>query len=221
MKAIVVLSGGQDSATCLLWALNRFDEVDAISFDYGQRHRIELECAKEQCETLGVKHVLVDFSFVANLGTNALTDHSKDVRESGGFGDLPTTFVPGRNLLFLNAAAAYAVNNNSQDIVTGVCQTDFSGYPDCRHATMSAMEAVLMLGMDTEIRIHTPLMYLTKADTWRLARDEHDEGLSIIRDKTHTCYEGDHETYHDWGYGCGECPACKLREAGYAKLFEY
>lgn len=212
-KAVVVLSGGQDSATCLLKARADFDEVLAISFDYGQRHRVELECARKQCELLDVEHTIVDFGFLKQLGSNALTDSGVEVKADGGMNGLPSTFVPGRNLLFLTAAAAFAVNNGIRDIITGVCETDFSGYPDCRHSTMSSLEATLALGLDTEVRIHAPLMYLTKAQTWELAA-AHD-GVELIRDHTHTCYQGNHTDLHEWGYGCGECPACQIRERGF------
>lgn len=212
-KAVVVLSGGQDSATCLLKAIAEFDEVIAISFDYGQRHRVELDCAREQCKRLDVPHVVVDFGFLRELGSNALTDGTVEVKEDGGMNGLPSTFVPGRNVLFLTSAAAFAVNQGIFDIITGVCETDFSGYPDCRHSTISSLEATLALGLGVEVRIHTPLMRLTKAQTWELAA-AHD-GVDFIRNHTHTCYNGNHTDLHEWGYGCGDCPACVIRARGF------
>jgi 7-cyano-7-deazaguanine synthase len=221
--ALVLLSGGQDSATCLAWALDRFARVETIGFDYGQRHAVELQ-ARERvregiraafpnwAEKLG-PDVCVDLSGYGRLAESALTaDREIDFAESG----LPTTFVPGRNLVFLSVAAAHAYRRGLGRLVAGMCETDYSGYPDCRAETMTAMAAALQAGLDAEIAIETPLMPLSKADTWELALMLGGEPLvELILEETHTCYRGERGTRHAWGYGCASCPACELRAKGF------
>ncbi|RYC30969.1 7-cyano-7-deazaguanine synthase QueC [Lichenibacterium minor] len=225
-RAIVLFSGGQDSATCLAWALDRFAHVETVGFDYRQRHRVELDVRAPFLDglragfpawagRLGPDHML-DLAVLGQLSDTALT---RDVAISMGDNGLPTSFVPGRNLLFLTFAAALAYRRGIKHIVTGVCETDFSGYPDCRDDTIKAMQLALNLGMEARFVLHTPLMWIDKAATWRLA-----EGLGgaplvdLVRDDTHTCYTGDRAHRHDWGYGCGVCPACELRAKGYREF---
>lgn len=206
-KAVVVLSGGQDSTTCLWWAIDRFgrDKLEAVTFDYGQRHRIELECAANVASEAGVPQTVLPIDTFAAIGGNALTD-DMDVSDSGD-GALPVTFVPGRNLVFLTFVAAWAWPRNITHIVTGVAQTDYSGYPDCRQKTMDSLERTLQLGMEREFKIHTPLMNLSKAETVELAiRLGAIEALAL----THTCYEGKRPP-------CGACQACLLRAKGFAE----
>jgi 7-cyano-7-deazaguanine synthase len=205
-KAVVVLSGGQDSTTCLYWALEQFgaDNVEALSFDYGQRHRIELECAAKVANLAGVEQTTLPIDTFAALGGNALTDSAIGVEDAAG-DSLPNTFVPGRNLIFLTFAAAFAWQRDASDLVAGVAQTDYSGYPDCRRATIDALEQSLTLGMERTFRIHTPLMSLTKKETVELARDL---GALDVMASTHTCYNGQRPP-------CGECPACRLRARGF------
>lgn len=207
-KALVVLSGGQDSTTCLYWAMDRFGEgmVSSLTFDYGQRHRIELDCARQVAEAAGVGNVVLPIDTFSALGGDALTDESIDVSASAG-SDLPATFVPGRNLIFLTYAAAYAWRRNIRHLVTGVAQTDFSGYPDCRESTIVALEKAISLGMDRDIRIHTPLMHLSKKETVELAVSL---GALDAMALTHTCYNGQR-------LPCGECAACDLRAKGFAE----
>lgn len=204
-KAIVVFSGGQDSTTCLFWALERFEEVEAVTFDYNQRHKLEIECAKSIANELGVKHHILDMSLLNQLAPNALTRSDIEIKE-GENGELPSTFVPGRNLLFLSFAGILASQVNAKHIVTGVCETDFSGYPDCRDIFVKSLNVTLNLSMDRQFVIHTPLMWINKEETWKLA----DElgALEFVREKTLTCYNG---IIAD---GCGTCPACKLRNKG-------
>ncbi|ADI27532.1 exsB protein [Geobacillus sp. C56-T3] len=203
-KAVVVFSGGQDSTTCLFWAKKQFGEVEAVTFDYGQRHRREIDVAQAIADELGVRHTVLDLSLLGQLAPNALT--RRDIAIEQKEGELPTTFVDGRNLLFLSFAAVFAKQRGARHIVTGVCETDFSGYPDCRDVFIKSLNVTLNLAMDYEFVIHTPLMWLTKAETWKLA----DElgALEFIRTKTLTCYNG---IIAD---GCGECPACVLRKRG-------
>jgi len=205
-KAVVVLSGGQDSTTCLYWTLEQFgsDQVEALTFDYGQRHRIELDCARQVAQQAGVAHTTLPIDTFAALGGNALTDTAMAVEQASG-SQLPNTFVPGRNLIFLTFAAAFAWQRDVADIVTGVAQTDYSGYPDCRRHTIDALEQSLQLGMERDFRIHTPLMSLTKKQTVELARDL---GVLDAMALTHTCYNGQRPP-------CGECPACQLRARGF------
>lgn len=204
-KAIVVFSGGQDSTTCLFWAKERFEEVEAVTFDYGQRHHLEIECAKEIAAELGIKHHILDMSLLNQLAPNALTRQDIEVEE-GEDGELPSTFVPGRNLLFLSFAGVLASQVGAKHIVTGVCETDFSGYPDCRDIFIKSLNVTLNLSMDDTFVIDTPLMWLDKAQTWELA--DQLGALEFVREKTLTCYNG---IIAD---GCGECPACKLRNKG-------
>jgi 7-cyano-7-deazaguanine synthase len=212
---LVVLSGGQDSATCLFWAKKQFlGPIHTITFDYGQRHRVELECAKQLAELAGVEsHNLIPINSLSALSSNALTDSSVAVSHEGGMNGLPSTFVPGRNAIFLTLAAAYAIPKGIADIVIGTCQTDYSGYPDCRDGFIKSIQHSLTLAMDKPVKIHTPLMYLTKAQTFRLA--DKLGVLDVVVQNTHTCYEGNHTDLHPWGYGCAKCPACELRQKGY------
>ena len=203
-KAMVVFSGGQDSTTCLIWAMKEFDEVEAVTFHYGQRHELEIECAKNIAKELGVKHRILDMSLLGQLTPNALTRADIEIEEKEG--ELPSTFVDGRNLLFLSFAAVAAKQIGARHIVTGVCETDFSGYPDCRDVFIKSMNVTLNLSMDYPFVIHTPLMWLNKEETWKLADDL--DSLDFVRTKTLTCYNG---VISD---GCGECPACKLRKRG-------
>lgn len=207
-KAVVVFSGGQDSTTCLFWAKRIFNEVEAVTFDYGQRHADEITCAKEIADDLEVKHHILDMSLLNQLAPSALTRDDMEVT-SGGEGELPSTFVPGRNMLFLSFAGVLASQIGAKHIVTGVCETDFSGYPDCRDAFVKSMNITLNLSMDSEFVIHTPLMWLDKAETWKLADEM--KALDYVRKRTLTCYNGIK------GDGCGTCPACELRMNGLRK----
>ena len=204
-KALVVFSGGQDSTTCLFWALKNFNEVEVVTFDYNQRHSLEIECAKSIANELGVKHHSLDMALLNQLAPSALTRDDIDVKD-GEEGGLPSSFVPGRNLVFLTFAGILASQIGAKHIVTGVCETDFSGYPDCRDIFVKSLNVTLNLSMDSQFVIHTPLMWIDKAETWKLA----DElgALEFVREKTLTCYNG---VIAD---GCGECPACKLRKRG-------
>lgn len=204
-KAIIVFSGGQDSTTCLFWALEQFKEVIAVTFDYGQRHSEELKVASDIAEDLNIEHHILDMSLLNQLAPNALTRDSIEVEE-GKDGELPSTFVEGRNLLFFSFAAIAASQKGAKHIVTGVCETDYSGYPDCRDAFVKSLNVSLNLGIGKDFVIHTPLMWLDKKETWKLADDLGQ--LNYVRDYTLTCYHGIR------GQGCGECPACKLRRAG-------
>ncbi|QHE51807.1 7-cyano-7-deazaguanine synthase QueC [Pontibacillus sp. HMF3514] len=204
-KAVVVFSGGQDSTTCLFWAMKHFDEVEVVTFNYNQRHALEIECAKNIAEEVHVKHHILDMALLNQLAPNALTRDDIEVKD-GEDGELPSTFVPGRNLLFLSFAGVLASQVGAKHIITGVCETDFSGYPDCRDAFVKSLNVTLNLSMDQDFVIHTPLMWLDKKETWALA-DELD-ALEFVREKTLTCYNG---VIAD---GCGECPACELRRAG-------
>jgi 7-cyano-7-deazaguanine synthase len=226
--ALVLFSGGQDSTTCLAWALERFARVETIGFDYGQRHRAELEvrpvliaALKAQfplwADKLGEDHLL-DVPVLGEISETSLT---RDVQIAMQASGLPNTFVPGRNLLFMTLAAAVAYRRGLKHLVTGVCETDFSGYPDCRDDTMKAMQVALTLGMDSRFVIHTPLMWIDKAETWRMAmRLGGDALVEIVRTGTLSCYNGDRENMHAWGTGCGACPACELRAKGYAGFVE-
>jgi 7-cyano-7-deazaguanine synthase len=222
--ALVLFSGGQDSTTCLAWALDRFERVETVGFDYGQRHRVELDCRKTIAASLresypnwaarlGDDHT-IELAALGRISESALTRDSAIVMQENG---LPSTFVPGRNIMFLTMAAALAYRRGLTHIVGGMCETDYSGYPDCRNETMRALEVALNLGMESKFILETPLMWIDKAATWQLAEKLGGEPLvSIIRDQTHTCYLGDRGQLHDWGYGCGTCPACELRSKGYA-----
>ena len=227
-RALVLFSGGQDSTTCLAWALERHAHVETVGFDYGQRHRVELDCRAlvrdrlaqqfpAWSQRLGPDHLL-KIDVLGQISDTALTSDAEIALRSDG---LPNTFVPGRNLLFLTLAAALAYRRGLSVLVTGVCETDFSGYPDCRDDTMKAMQLALSLGMDQRFLIDTPLMWIDKADTWRLARELGGEALiDLVVEHTHTCYLGDREHRHDWGWGCGQCPACELRARGWAAYHE-
>lgn len=210
-KALVVFSGGQDSTTCLFWALEQFREVEVVTFDYNQRHRLEIECAKAIADEAGVRHHILDMSLLNQLALSALTRDDIEVK-AGEEGELPSTFVPGRNLMFLSFAGVLASQIGAKHIVTGVCETDFSGYPDCRDIFVKSLNVTLNLSMDSTFVIHTPLMWLNKAETWALA-DELGK-LQYVREKTLTCYNG------VIGDGCGECPSCKLRNAGLTAYLE-
>jgi 7-cyano-7-deazaguanine synthase len=224
-SALVLFSGGQDSTTCLAWALARFSRVETVGFDYGQRHAAELLArphilARLKADfpgwaaRLGEDHLL-PLDLLKAIGGSALTD---DMKIEMGAEGLPTSFVPGRNILFLTAAAALGYRRGIADLVGGMCETDFSGYPDCRNETIQTTARALSLGLDRRVTVHTPLMWIDKAATWRMA-EELGGGtlLQIILEETVTCYEGDRAHRHDWGYGCGRCPACDLRAAGYQK----
>lgn len=206
--ALVVFSGGQDSTTCLFWALEQFDRVEAVTFNYGQRHKQEIECAKRICRDFSIPHVILDMSLLNQLTANALTRDDIAVKH-GEEGQLPSTFVDGRNLLFLSFAAVAAKQKGLRHIVTGVCETDFSGYPDCRDVFIKSLNVTLNLSMDYPFVIHTPLMWIDKAATWQLS-DKLGK-LDYIRENTLTCYNG------IMGSGCGECPACMLRNEGLKK----
>lgn len=203
-KAVVVFSGGQDSTTCLFWALKNFREVATVTFDYGQRHSEEIECAEKIAKELGVSFKVLDMKLINQLSANALTRDDIEVKETAG--ELPSTFVPGRNHLFLSFAAVYANAIGARHLITGVSETDFSGYPDCRDNFIKSLNVTLNLAMDGQFVIHTPLMWLDKSEVWALA-DELDV-LNFVQEKTLTCYNGVPST------GCGECPACLLRNEG-------
>ncbi len=225
-SALVLFSGGQDSTTCLALALSKYERVETIAFDYRQRHHIELTARltvlselrrqfPQWADKLADDHLL-DLAVLGEVSDTSLTRDVAFKMEQVG---LPNTFVPGRNLLFLTLAAAVAYRRDLQVIVTGVCETDFSGYPDCRDDTMKAMQLALSLGMDKRFLIDTPLMWIDKAATWRLAESLGGQALvDLIVEHTHTCYLGDREHRHAWGYGCGACPACDLRQRGYMQF---
>lgn len=222
--ALVLFSGGQDSTTCLAQALSKYERVETVGFDYGQRHSVELQARlvvlreirsqfPQWAHKLGQDHLL-DLAVLGQVSETSLTRDTAFRMESSG---LPNTFVPGRNLLFLTLAAALAYRRDLQVLVTGVCETDFSGYPDCRDDTMKAMQLALSLGMDKRFLIETPLMWIDKAATWALAEALGGQALvQLIIEHTHTCYLGDRTHRQAWGYGCGQCPACELRLRGYA-----
>ncbi len=221
--ALVLFSGGQDSTTCLAWALERFERVETVGFDYGQRHRVELECRQEVLsrieniksewsDKLGDDHML-DLSVLGAISDTALTSDTEiKMLESG----LPNTFVPGRNIVFLTMASALAYRRGLGTIVLGVCETDYSGYPDCRDDTMKSVQVALNLGMEARFNIVTPLMWLDKAETWELSKRIGGWELNeLIIEHSHTCYKGNRTKRHVWGYGCGECPSCKMRRTGF------
>jgi 7-cyano-7-deazaguanine synthase len=221
--ALVLFSGGQDSTTCLAHALARYERVETIAFDYRQRHSVELDARlnvlrelrtrfPQWAAKLGEDHLL-DLAVLGEVSETSLTRDTAFQMEANG---LPNTFVPGRNLLFMTLAAALAYRRGLQVIVTGVCETDFSGYPDCRDDTMKALQVALNLGLDTRLRIDTPLMWLSKADTWHMAQRTGGAAMvELIAEHTHTCYVGERSARHAWGYGCGVCPACALRRSGF------
>lgn len=223
--ALVLFSGGQDSTTCLAWALERYTHVETLGFDYGQRHVVELECRAavigemrkkfpSWAKRLGEAHTL-KLDLLRRLGGTALT---ADVKIEMGANGLPTTFVPGRNLLFFTAAAALAYRRGISVLVGGMCETDYSGYPDCRHDTLKALQVALTLGLDQRFVVETPLMWIDKAATWRLAEKLGGAALvELVLEHTHSCYRGNRRKRHDWGYGCAACPACELRARGWAR----
>jgi len=225
LGALVLFSGGQDSTVCLAWALTRFDHVETVGFDYGQRHASELAARPVILEKLragfpqwraklGNDHLL-PLDTLKAIGGSALTESIKIEMGQGG---LPTTFVPGRNVMFLMAFTALGYRRGISDLVGGMCETDFSGYPDCRDETIQATARALSLGLARDVKIHTPLMWIDKAATWKMALELGGPALeALIVEETVTCYEGDRSHRHDWGYGCGQCPSCELRAAGYAK----
>lgn len=222
-KALVLFSGGQDSATCLAWALERYAHVETIGFHYGQRHAVELDCRNvvldrmkamfpAWAEHLGTDHML-DLALLGQISDTALTQDQEIAFKASG---LPTTFVPGRNLLFFTFASAVAYRRGLTALIGGMCETDYSGYPDCRDNTLKALQVAMSLGLDAPMVVETPLMWLDKARTWRLAEQLGGAPLvELIRTETHTCYMGDRTQLHLWGYGCGHCPACELRRTGY------
>lgn len=224
--ALVLFSGGQDSTTCLAWALERYDYVETVGFDYGQRHIVELDCRQEVLAAfrenfptwrnrLGDDNLL-DMTLLSKISDTAMTSNKIIEFSSKG---LPNTFVPGRNLLFFTFAGALAYRRDLKFLVGGMCETDYSGYPDCRDNTLKSLQVTLSLGMDYPLTIETPLMWIDKEQTWKMAEEIGGEKLlEIVRENTHTCYLGDHQTHHQWGYGCGECPACELRKNGYEKF---
>ncbi|MBI3229838.1 MAG: 7-cyano-7-deazaguanine synthase QueC [Burkholderiales bacterium] len=224
-RALVLFSGGQDSTTCLAWALQRYSHVETVAFDYGQRHAIELQVrpailqqmaalSPEWATRLGPDHLL-DLGLLGQISDTALT---KDVAIQMQDNGLPNTFVPGRNLLFMMVAATLAYRRGLNVLVGGMCETDYSGYPDCRDDSMKALQVALNLGMATRLKLETPLMWINKKETWQLAQQEGGAALvELIRSQTHTCYLGERGQLHAWGHGCGHCPACELRAKGYAE----
>jgi|SRR5215469_6771970 len=224
-QALLLFSGGQDSTVCLAWALSRFDRVETVGFDYGQRHAQELTARPRIRETMACFHQwknklgedhLIPLCAPRAIGGSALTESMAIAMRLDG---LPNTFVPGRNLMFLIAAAALGYRRGITDLVGGMCETDFSGYPDCRDETMAATAKALSLGLAQEIKIHTPLMFIDKAQTWQLAKDLGGDSLiDLIVEESVTCYEGNRSHRHEWGYGCGACPACDLRAKGFEKF---
>ncbi len=218
--ALVLFSGGQDSATCLAWALARYPHVETIGFRYGQRHAIELECREPirqalAAPNLGPDHIVDLTATIASLGQTALTAEQAIVMTDEG---LPNTFVPGRNLLFLTCAGAIAWRRGLRRIVAGMCETDYSGYPDCRDDTLKAMQLALNLGLQRRLVVETPLMWRDKAATWALTHDLGGDALvEMIRVQSHSCYLGDRTQHHAWGHGCGTCPACELRANGWQR----
>ncbi|MCR9255406.1 MAG: 7-cyano-7-deazaguanine synthase QueC [Alphaproteobacteria bacterium] len=226
--ALVLFSGGQDSAACLAWALDRYDRVETIGFDYGQRHKVELDCRSrllgalkqgfpEWAARLGPDH-MVPLDGLAAVSETALTGETEITMTEAG---LPSTFVPGRNILFFTFAAAVAYRRGLKQLVGGMCETDYSGYPDCRDDTLKSLQATLNLGMETRFVVETPLMWIDKAETWAMI-DRLGGALlvDLINEESHSCYLGDRTRRHEWGYGCGTCPACELRAAGWRKFKE-
>lgn len=227
-RALVLFSGGQDSATCLAWALDRFAHVETVGFDYGQRHRVELVCRSQFREqVIGIKpgwanrlgpDYLLDLAVLGQLSETALTSDAEIALRDDG---LSNTFVPGRNLLFFTLAAALASRRELSHLIGGMCETDFSGYPDCRDDTIKSLQVTLNLGMGRPSVLHTPLMWLDKAMTWQLAHTLGGAALvALVREATHTCYRGEHDQLREWGYGCGDCPACDLRSKGWRAFAE-
>lgn len=222
-SSLVLFSGGQDSTTCLAWALEKYDHVETVAFNYNQRHGVELKCREvvikniraqfpKWADKLGEDHLL-NIPVLESISDTALTQNKAIEYSRSG---LPTTFVPGRNLIFLTLASAVAYRRGIEVLVGGMCETDFSGYPDCRNETIKSQEKALSLGLDYPLKIDTPLMRIDKASTWKMANDiGGDRLMEIIKNDTHTCYLGDRSKKHEWGFGCGDCPACELRKTGW------
>ena len=216
-KAVVIFSGGQDSTTCLYWAINnkvRFDEVEAITFDYGQKHSVEIEQSKSICKKEKIKQTIIDISFLDTIVESALTSNG-DVNQLNEKG-LPASFVPNRNQIFITMAHSYAQKVGAEFLIGGMCETDFSGYPDCRREFIDAVQLTSNIGSDSDIEILTPLMYLDKAETFKMAKDI--GYLKEVVELSHTCYNGVRDRKTVWGYGCGDCPACELREKGFKEF---
>ncbi|MDR1452877.1 MAG: 7-cyano-7-deazaguanine synthase QueC [Candidatus Margulisbacteria bacterium] len=218
-RALLCLSGGQDSVTCLLWAAQKYgaENIYTVAFDYGQKHAVELACAKTVAKLLGAaKHYVLRLPALQQIGDSALlTDADVNTSKDG----LPASFVPARNIIFLSQAAALAYKLDCGNLITGVSEVDYSGYPDCRGQTIKLLEKTLNAGLETNLKIITPLLRKNKAEIWALARQcRGADGVELIREHTHTCYNGDHTTRHEWGYGCAKCPACRLRQRGYAEF---
>ncbi len=215
-KALIVFSGGQDSTTCLGWALNNFDYVETITFDYGQKHKVEIEQAEKIAKLLNVKNSVLNINAFSQLNDSALINSDLDISSSHSTKkNLPASFVPNRNAIFFTLAHAFAQKQDIDNIIIGVNQTDYSGYPDCREDFVLALENSLNLGSESNIKFHYPLIHLTKAETFKMSEDEN--VLDMVINESHTCYNGNHTTKFDWGYGCGECPACILRKEGWEK----
>ena len=213
-KALVVSSGGQDSTTCLGWAKNRFEYVESITFDYGQKHKVEIAQAQKIALLLHVKNTLLSLDAFSQLNDSALIDSTQDIgAHHRVHTNLPASFVPNRNAIFFTLAHAFAQKQGIEHIIIGVNQTDYSGYPDCREPFVKALELALNLGSEANIIFHYPLMHLTKAETFALSKEE--GVLDLVINESHTCYNGDHSEKHAWGYGCGMCPACVLRKMGW------
>ena len=227
-SALVLFSGGQDSTTCLAWALSHYELVETLGFTYGQRHAVELtqrpiirekmaQISSTWAKRLGEDHTY-DLSLIASISESAMTSQAEIKCMENG---LPSTFVPGRNLMFLMVAAMLAYRRNIDVLVGGMCETDYSGYPDCRNDTIQATQNALNLGMAQNLRIETPLMWKNKKETWEMANELGGQALvELIRHDTHTCYIGDHQNWHEWGYGCNQCPACELRANGYKQFIQ-
>lgn len=213
-KALIIFSGGQDSTTCLGWAKERFDYIETITFDYGQKHKVEIAQASKIAKLMGVKNTLLSINAFTELNDSALINSNLDISAHHQHKkNLPASFVPNRNAIFFTLAHAFAQKQDIGHLITGINQTDYSGYPDCRENFVKALETALNLGSEADIKFHYPLMHLTKGETFKLAKKK--GILEIVVQQSHTCYNGDHESFHDWGYGCGECPACILREKGW------
>ncbi|MCG3709303.1 7-cyano-7-deazaguanine synthase QueC [Aliarcobacter butzleri] len=217
-KALVVFSGGQDSTTCLGWARNRFDYVETITYDYGQKHKIEIVQAEKIAKILNVPNTLLNISAFTQLNDSALINSELDISSTHQKkSNLPASFVPNRNAIFFTLAHAFAQKQDIDNIIIGVNQTDYAGYPDCREEFILNLEKTLNLGSESNIKFHYPLINLSKSETFKLSQDE--EVLDIVLEESHTCYNGNHTTKFDWGYGCGECPACLIRKNGWKNYF--
>ncbi len=213
-KALIVFSGGQDSTTCLGWALHRFGMVETLTFDYGQKHRVEIYQAKKIAKALNVSNHILSIDAFSQLNDSALIDGSLDISSPHrSRPNMPASFVPNRNAIFFTLAHAYAQKQGIEHIIIGINQTDYSGYPDCRQNFIEALEMTLNLGSESTIKFHYPLLHLTKAETFKMSRDE--GVLDMVIYESHTCYNGDHNSFHEWGYGCSKCPACTLRAKGW------